>query len=339
MKLLFELSKEHPTLPLSELTSCLDSEAFAYSVLDVIDRFLYVDISIENHAEVKRIGERVSMCHSINEVLFLSMPSLESLLQPLKTIDLGEVQSFKVKCENHQRPKIVKSVDIERKVGAILAQSHKVNLSNPDVEIRIILTNECWFVCKKIMQIDRSQYESRKAKYRPFFSPISMHPRLARAMVNLSKIKKGETLLDPFCGTGGILIEAGLIGVRVIGSDIERKMVEGCIQNLTFYDIKGFEVFQSDISEIPSLVEKVDSIATDFPYGKSATTKKESIDKLYPRAFEAMSEVLKPKRRLVATLPSIDAIKWGSEFLDLVEIHPFRVHRSLTRYISVYTKP
>ena len=79
----------------------------------------------------------------------------------------------------------------------------------------------------KKTEIDRTCFEERKVQHRPFFSPISLHPKLARVLVNISAIKRDETLLDPFCGTGGILIEAGLIGAKVIGSDIEEKMIEG----------------------------------------------------------------------------------------------------------------
>ncbi len=44
-----------------------------------------------------------------------------------------------------------------------------------------------------------------------------MSPKLARCMVNLTGVKENDLVLDPFCGTGGILIEAGIMGARVIG--------------------------------------------------------------------------------------------------------------------------
>ena len=37
-------------------------------------------------------------------------------------------------------------------------------------------------------------------------------------------VKRGGRLLDPFCGTGGVLIEAATIGVRACGSDISPTM-------------------------------------------------------------------------------------------------------------------
>jgi len=50
-------------------------------------------------------------------------------------------------------------------------------------------------------------------------------------MVNLSGARR--EVLDPFCGTGGVLIEAGLIGLEVYGFDIQQSMVEGCKEILS----------------------------------------------------------------------------------------------------------
>ncbi|HEC95097.1 MAG TPA: methyltransferase domain-containing protein, partial [Thermoplasmatales archaeon] len=177
-----------------------------------------------------------------------------------------------------------------------------------------------------------------KVQHRPFFSPISIHPRLARAMVNLSLVAEGETLLDPFCGTGGILLEAGLIGTVVVGSDIQQRMVDGCKKTLDAYNIKDYKLLRCDIGEILSEFNSVDAVVTDFPYGRAASTNKENVMSLYERAFKSIQGVLKKGGRAVVTLPSMDAVKQGEKFFDLKEVHPYRVHKSLTRYIAVYEK-
>ena len=93
-------------------------------------------------------------------------------------------------------------------------------------------------------------------------------------------------MLDPFCGTGGILLEAGLIGIHIIGSDIEQKMIDGCQKNLEFYHLKNFQLFCADIGDISQYVSSVDAIVTDFPYARATTTKGEQLTKLYNRAFD-----------------------------------------------------
>ncbi len=57
-------------------------------------------------------------------------------------------------------------------------------------------------------------------------------PKLAQIMLNLCCAQKGETILDPFCGTGALLMEAALMGAKPLGSDINPKMVEYTRENL-----------------------------------------------------------------------------------------------------------
>ncbi len=46
------------------------------------------------------------------------------------------------------------------------------------------------------------------------------YPQLAKAFMNYAGIKKGDTVLDPFCGSGTTLVESFLFGANAIGIDI-----------------------------------------------------------------------------------------------------------------------
>lgn len=59
-------------------------------------------------------------------------------------------------------------------------------------------------------------------------------PKLAQIMLNLAKVKPGETVLDPFCGTGVVLQEAALMRCKIYGSDISEKMVTYSKLNLNW---------------------------------------------------------------------------------------------------------
>ena len=63
-------------------------------------------------------------------------------------------------------------------------------------------------------------------------SEISLSPRLARVLVNLSGIAAGQTLLDPFCGSGTILAEGLLKSLRCFGVDSRRRLIEEARLNL-----------------------------------------------------------------------------------------------------------
>jgi tRNA G10 N-methylase Trm11 len=56
-------------------------------------------------------------------------------------------------------------------------------------------------------------------------------PKLAQIMVNLAGLEKGR-ILDPFCGTGVILQEAGLMKYAVYGTDLAEKMIHYSADNL-----------------------------------------------------------------------------------------------------------
>ncbi len=46
------------------------------------------------------------------------------------------------------------------------------------------------------------------------------YPQLAKALMNYAEIKKGDTILDPFCGSGTTLVESLLYGANAVGIDI-----------------------------------------------------------------------------------------------------------------------
>jgi tRNA (guanine10-N2)-dimethyltransferase len=335
MDFIFELSKEHPTLPKDEVLSCLKAEGIKYSIIDSNDDVLVVE-SEANCNLIKRMSERLSFTFKISKLLFSCSNSLDEIKNCALNNPIDADGSIAITYKN--RSKIVDSQKIVNILADIYTKGKTVNLTSPDFDIHGLITDSKIYIGLKIARIDRSQFEKRKVQNRPFFSPISLHPKLARALVNLSEIKKNETLLDPFCGTGGIILEAGLIGVKTIGSDIEEKMIEGCKKTLDFYKVKNYKLYHSDIGKIGTYIDKVDSIVTDLPYGKSTTTKGEKKELLYNRAFESMSKLLKNGGRAVVGLSNEDFISLGENYFSLIGKHDFRVHSSLIRYFNIYEK-
>jgi len=335
MNLIFELSKEHKTLPISEILSVLMAENISHKVVESNEDVLIVDADVKRN-NVERLASRLSLSFYINEMLFSCLPSNINIRKYAVEKSIKKNGSIAIRCKN--RSNTFDSQPILQTLADVYSERRQVALKDPDIEIRGLITDSNVYVGLKLFELDRSQFESRKAQYRPFFSPISLHPKLARAMVNLSAIRKDEILFDSFCGTGGILIEAGLIGAKIIGSDIDYKMINGCRKNLDFYDIKNYELFCSDIGNIARQTTKVDAVVTDFPYGKSTTTNGEKINDLYERAFENISKVLKENKRAVIGLSNESMLSLGKKYLSLIEKHEFRAHGSLTRYFAVFQK-
>lgn len=336
MKLLFELSKEHPSLPKDEIISCLNAEEIVYSIVDANENVLLIESKVNRDA-IQKLAQRLSFTFYIDELLFSCSNSPNEIkIYASKHLITGD-GTIAIRCKN--RSENADSQQIVETLGEIYTKDRTVDLENPDIEMRVVITDTNVYVGLKISYVDRTLFEKRKVQYRPFFSPISLHPRLARALVNLSSIKKGETMLDPFCGTGGIVLEAGLVGANVIGSDVEEKMIEGCKKTLEFYEIKEHRLFCSDIGDIHKFINNyVDAVVTDLPYGKSTTTKGEDIQRLYSRAFENISKVLKKGGLAVIGLSNNEMISAGEKYFTLVDTYDFKVHRSMTRYFAVYKK-
>jgi len=82
------------------------------------------------------------------------------------------------------------------------------------------------------------------------------HPQMIRALINIIGLKEGDTLFEPFSGSGTTALEAQLLGVNLIGIDVSPLCV---IQG----KVKTQSIFAFD--EILSLKGKVtDSISTNL---------------------------------------------------------------------------
>ena len=332
---LFELSKEYLYLPRDEILSTLRAENIEYNIVDEKPDILAIETSYGGEISSK-LASRIALSFSINNFLFSCKPSeLEVYAEKHHIYDRGSIAiTYRNRSQN------ISSRDIISRLAKVYTRDRNVSLEKPDVEIHIVITDERIFVGRKLSVIDRSGFEKRKAQYRPFFSPISLHPRLARALVNLSQVPSNGKLLDPFCGTGGILIEAGLIGIDIYGGDIEDKMIKGCRENLEYYNIGDYHLYNVDVGEITSCIdEKMDAVVTDLPYGKAATMKGEKMEKLYSRAFQSISDILKDNGRAVIGISNRDMIYLGRDYLSLLKVYKIRVHRSLNRFFAVYSKP
>lgn len=139
----------------------------------------------------------------------------------------------------------------------------KVELENPKTLIQLFMTKKKAY-CGLLIFENKGDFEARKSHLRPFPSPSSLHPKLARALVNISGVKKDEILLDPFCGAGGFLIEAGLMNIKAIGCDINKIMTEGCKKNLKYFKINNCKLKTKNALDISN---KFDCLVTDLPYG------------------------------------------------------------------------
>ena len=341
----FELSGEHEKLPAAEVLACLEIEELECRVHSLMDQCLVVDISGEETELEKvlkgQVTERLAMTHHILKVVGVSESRPEAVLELAEAFEpagfIGEGQNFVVRAKRIKHHVDFPGEPLEKKIGGcIYRKGFRANLKNPDIEFRLILSEKA-VLGTLLSSVDRSAYEARNPQNKPFFHPGVLMPRVARALVNLSRIRAGELFLDPFCGTAGILVEAGLLGARVIGIDAQKKLVQGAKMNMEAFGA-DYVLMEGDACRIPLKAETVNAVVTDPPYGRSAAILAESLEVLYAGALSEIYRVLEPGG-IAIVVSDKAAFEYGEKArFRVLEIHAQRVHRSLTRTITIFQK-
>ena len=337
MLIAFELSGEHNTIPGSEVFSCLRSLNADFQVCHSLDGCLVIDLKTRTGEIVENISKRLAMTHHITKVLGIGGSSEQEIVNLVEK-NMPEFEgTYSIRVKRVREHSTINTESMERQIGGIFYKKGKrANLKNPQIQFRVVLTEDKSIFASLICSIDRSIFEARKPHFKPFFYPGVLMPRVARALVNISMPQ--ESLLDPFCGTGGILVEAGFIGIKVIGGDMQRKILLGAKMNLDHYNA-NYSLMYEDACRLALRDESVDAVVTDPPYGRSAAIKAESLEYMLAISMKEIYRVLKSGKRLVfISERPIEAIAVDAGF-EVIEMHLQRVHKSLTRRILVLEKP
>jgi tRNA (guanine10-N2)-dimethyltransferase len=215
------------------------------------------------------------------------------------------------------------SRELEKKLGEMLDSPERdVDLENPSVVFDAYRLDGELLLARRLEEIDRGLFGKRSNEERPFSSPVSLDPVLARVLVNLTGAEPGSSIIDPLCGTGGILLEAGLCGIGVQGCDLDPEMVRGARKNLEEYGVIVHDIRECDFRESPSEFGSADYLVADLPYGRASKTEGEMEE-----LVEVAEDLGVERAVLVYNEP---------EFAGMDPSFELPVHRSLTRYIFLY---
>jgi tRNA (guanine10-N2)-dimethyltransferase len=342
-KLFFLLSGEHENLPIAELKAILEAENHQFKISEKLDQTLRLEAELNC---IETIAHRAAFTRLCGLELFTCKAEINEIVKAASSTNPNEIlkngESFAVRvkhiknhCSNFN------SMALERKLGELILNKKataKVNLKTPDKTFVGLLTDKKFVFGVKLAEISPTPFVERRPKKKPFFHPSAMPAKLARCMVNLAKPKLGELVFDPFCGTGSILVEAAFIGCRVLGLDIQRRMVRGTLKNMSYFNIKSEGVIVADVKTPP--ITKVDCVVADPPYGRSASTLKRTTRQIVEECLKAVYEMLSSGKRVCIAAPktlNVTSIGTALGYKHL-ESHFVYVHRSLTREIAVFEK-
>jgi tRNA (guanine10-N2)-methyltransferase len=151
---------------------------------------------------------------------------------------IGHDSSFKILVESFNK-KITREQKVEKiEQMNFLPLEGPINLKNPDntfalIEFYGMTQTEAGpdpdhiYFGRLISDSGRSMIHKFNLKERKFISNTSMDPTLSFIMSNIARVGKGDFVLDPFVGSGSLLVAAAKFGSLVIGGDIDYKLLYG----------------------------------------------------------------------------------------------------------------
>lgn len=144
-------------------------------------------------------------------------------------------------------------------------------------------------------------------------------PKLARIMLNLTGIDlAGKTVLDPFCGSGTVLMEAGILGAKkLVGGDLNPMAVTDSFQNLAWAlgpSSPAPVLSPLSAQELGKTLEpqSIDAIVTEPYLGRprqgteTESDLKETVDflnHLYKDSFASLKAALQPGGTVIIASP------------------------------------
>jgi tRNA (guanine10-N2)-dimethyltransferase len=306
MQSFFILSGECPELAKDELVSI--SKSYDSNTTYTKESRLVI---IKSTVPWEKIAKRATFVRTSGTIVSTFDDLLETKLHLKPKTFACRVVNLSSKKVNTRR--------MESETGSILKQrwNSEVSLSNPSVTIYLIITNN-----KKYLGYAETMLEPKRPKKRIKY-PTELDPKLARCMVNLSQLREGKIICDPFCGTGTILLEAEAMGIHGTGIDFDKNMCNIAEENLA---VNGYhsKIINSTYRDIQKI--KTDAIVTDVPYGVSS---KASMSP--KRIIQDFLSIVPKKMKLVIVY------KKGMDVDELGKAKRYEIfrHKSLTRVIAV----
>jgi tRNA G10 N-methylase Trm11 len=143
-------------------------------------------------------------------------------------------------------------------------------------------------------------------------------PKLAQVIINLAVADSPapQTVLDPFCGTGVILLESLLMGHKAYGTDVDKRMVSYATENIDWLEHR-FQIDQPAKTEVGDARKyewgPFDVVAAETYLGEPLSAAPShahleeivrGVDQLHREALENLAKQLKPKQRLCLAVPA-----------------------------------
>ena len=256
-----------------------------------------------------------SVHHVLAPLYTFSLPdddetALQTIRTTVETLDVGPMETagtFRVTTVRRGEHDFT-SIDVQREAGAGLEAHYgtTVDLEEYDVEVRVDVHDDR---CLVSVQHTKEALSRRQAR---LFQPrAALKPNVGYALLRLAHLDAAassdaappDLVLDPFCGSGTILWEAGDLwpDAALVGNDWNEDTMAGARENAEAQDMTDrVTLHNRDVWYLAETMEgrQADLIVTNPPFGVRLAS---SMDfrPFYRRVLEQFHEVLRPGGRVV----------------------------------------
>lgn len=338
MKYFFILGN-NPTLSIAEISVIFDA-----SKGNLISKNIFI-LDINKKINAKKIISKMGGVIKIGEIKQESMPKkiINSIKNLLDNINISgkfnfgfsnyNTKNINLKQLGMEIKKYLREQNIscrwvtsrEKTLSSVVVEQNK--LTRNGIEI-ILIKNKNKILIGQTLAVQPFKELSKRDYGRPGRDERSgmLPPKLAQIMINLSKAKENETLLDPFCGSGTILTESIIMGFKnLIGSDNSSKAIQDTKENIKWISEKyklsdiNFQLYKVNAKNISKFVQpnSIDVIVTE-PYlgpqrGKLEIKKiANELTTLYSKGLKEFQKILKTEGRIVMVFP----VFFNKEFIN-----------------------
>lgn len=228
--------------------------------------------------------------------------ALQAIYETVKTLDvdaMADAETFRattVRRGDHD----FTSVDVQKWAGGALDARYDaaVDLEDYDAEVRVDVHDDR---CLVSVQHTKEALSRRQAC---LFQPrAALKPNVAYALLHLAHCEAPDVLLDPFCGSGTILWEAGALwpDTRLVGNDWDEETLDGARRNAEAQGLTDrVTLHEADVWYLAETLEgrQADLVVTNPPLGVRLASSMD-FGPFYRRLLEQLDAVLTPEGRVV----------------------------------------